>query len=61
MKFDKIDLNRDGEIDALELVVNSFHRRRKERIDLRRDKEGGVELLNETELLGNWTVRIERK
>ena len=62
VKFDKIDLNRDGEIDAFEASqINSFIEGARERIDLRRDKEGGVELLNETELLGNWTVRMREE
>ena len=62
VKFNEIDLNKDGEIDAIEAdQINSQVEGARERIDLRRDDGGGVELLNETELLGNWTVRMREE
>ena len=62
VKFNEIDRNKDGEIDAIEAdQINSQVEGARERIDLRRDDGGGVELLNETELLGNWTVRMREE
>ena len=62
VKFNEIDLNKDGEIDALEAdQIKSQVEGARERIDLRRNDEGGVELLNESELLGNWAVRMREE
>ena len=61
VKFDEIDQNRDGEIDAFEAGQKNFLiEGARERIDLRRDDQGGVEFLNEDELLGNWNVRMRK-
>ena len=61
VKFDEIDQNRDGEIDAFEAEQKNFLiEGARERIDLRRDDQGGVEFLNEDELLGNWNVRMRK-
>ena len=59
VKFNEIDLNQDGEIDALEAgKIKSQVEGARERIDPIRDDKGGVELLNDAELLGNWAVRM---
>ena len=59
VRFNEIDLNQDGEIDSLEAgKIKSQVEGARERIDLRRDDLGKVELLNDAELLGNWSVRM---
>ena len=62
VKFDKIDRNQDGEIDALEAgQIDSLVEGARERIHLRRNDQGEVKLLNDAELLGNWTVRMREE
>ena len=62
VKFDKIDRNQDGEIDALESgQIDSLVEGARERIHLRRNDQGEVKLLNDAELLGNWTVRMREE
>ena len=62
VKFDKIDRNQDGEIDAFEAgQIDSLVEGARERIHLRRNDQGEVKLLNDAELLGNWTVRMREE
>ena len=62
VKFDKIDRNGDGEIDAFEAgQIDSLVEGARERIHLRRNDQGEVKLLNDAELLGNWTVRMREE
>ena len=50
----RLDLNKDGEIDGFEAgQIDTLVEGARERIDLIRDNQGGVEFLNEAELLGN--------
>ncbi len=59
LKFDRFDLNRDGEIDALEAErSNPWVEGAREEVRLVREGQA-VRIANEGELLGNWQVRMK--
>jgi ABC-type dipeptide/oligopeptide/nickel transport system permease component len=59
VKFDQLDINRDGQIDGLEADVPEAQiERARERVHLRRDASGGVRITNPEALMVNWKVRM---
>jgi len=59
VKFDETDRNDDGEIDGYEAErINPWIEGARETVNFRRDDQGRVELVNELELLGNWSARM---
>ena len=58
--FENLDENNDGELDGLEvdrsesLIVGT-----REKVILKRDGVGGVRIINNAKLLGNWNVRMK--
>lgn len=62
VKFDQIDKNEDGEIDAYEAEsANPWVEGARETVKLRRDEQDRIELVNMDALLGNWSVRMREQ
>ena len=60
--FDSIDDNSDGEIDGLEAErVLGWIEGAREKVIIRREGEGQVFLVNNNELLGNWSIRMREQ
>ena len=62
IKFDSIDQNKDGEIDSLEAAkANEWIEGAREKVIIRREDQGKVFLVNDDELLGNWSIRLREQ
>ena len=62
INFNSLDQNQDNELDNEEIdKPNSIIQGAREKVILKRDRLGGVTIVNLSELLGNWNVRMKER